>query len=140
MSFWNRLKKGVRYIGKGIKEGASHVKNYAGKAREKIQHVRKIGKGIYDAVNATPIIGDYMRQKEKELMNKKFDVGGYKISGNDMKQGVDTVDKILHRTQRVSDQVGRSLDGDTEAMKSLYGQGKSGVDALARMRERRRNR
>jgi len=133
MGFWNKLKSGIRHIGKGIKTGASHVKNYAGKARDKIQHIRKIGKGIYDAVNATPIVGDYLRAKEKELMEKRFSApGGYQISARDVMKGIDTAEKVLGRTQRIASQVDKAVDGDAEAIKSLYAQGRTGYNMIRR--------
>ncbi len=131
MGLWNKLKSGIRHIGKGIKTGASMVKNYAGKAREKIQHARKIGKGIYDAVNATPIVGDYLRAKERELLDKRFSApGGYQISARDVLKGIDTAEKVLGRTQRVASQVEQATKGDTEAIRSLYSQGRTGYNQI----------
>ena len=131
MGFWNKLTSGIRHIGKGIKTGAGMVKNYAGKAREKIQHIRKIGKGVYDAVSATPVVGDYLRAKEKELMDKRFSApGGYQISARDVMRGIDTADKVLGRTQRIAGQVDKAVSGDAEAIRSLYSQGRTGYNML----------
>jgi len=130
MGFWNKLTTGIRHIGKGIKTGAGHIKNYAGKAREKIQHIRKIGKGVYDAVSATPVVGDYLRAKEKELMNKRFSAGGVSFSAGDVMKGMDRVENALGRTQRIAGQVSKGIDGDAEAIRSLYGQGRTGYNQI----------
>jgi len=133
MGFWNKLSNGIRHIGKGIKTGAGMVKNYAGKAREKIQHIRKIGKGVYDVVSATPVVGDYLRAKEKELMDKRFSApGGYQVSARDVLKGIDTADNILGRTQRIAGQVDKAVSGDAEAIRSLYSQGRTGYNMLRR--------